>query len=143
MQWSGPNIQLQLCHSNKNEKKLNYLVKPHERCQYGISFYMNGFLPEKSNLQHCQNIQNTILTVLSYFSRSLVVFFFTKIFQNVLYYKLSVGFRFLWFEVSIFIKKRFYFNQFQPSTSLLFAGLALLFAIGDLARYLKKEQSNM
>ena len=46
MQWSGPNIQLQLCQYNKNEKKLNYLVKPHERFPYGFSFVVMAFFGE-------------------------------------------------------------------------------------------------
>ena len=36
-------------------KKLNYLVKPHERFQFGFSFTVNDLLQKKSNLQHCQH----------------------------------------------------------------------------------------
>ena len=51
MEWSGPNIQDPLCQYNKNEKILNYLVTTHERFQFGISFLVNGFFWEISNLQ--------------------------------------------------------------------------------------------
>ena len=51
---------------NKNEKNLNYLVKPHERCRFGICFYMNVFFWEKSNLQHCQRSKSQFLTVLNF-----------------------------------------------------------------------------
>ena len=57
IQWCGSNIDFLLCQYNKNEKnKTNYLVTTHERFWFGTSFYINGFIREKSNLQHCQSI---------------------------------------------------------------------------------------
>ena len=39
----------------KIKKKLNYLVKPHERFPFGFSFIVNDLFPKKSHLQHCQH----------------------------------------------------------------------------------------
>ena len=60
------------------KKNLNYLVKPHERFPFGSFYSVNGLLPKKTNLQHCQLFQITsfdFLSCLSYSSRRLVVFF--------------------------------------------------------------------
>ena len=67
----------------KNFEKLNYLVKPHERCPFGTSFLMNGFFRKKSNLQHCQSSKLQFLTVSKYSSRSLVGFFSVKSFKQI------------------------------------------------------------
>ena len=133
MQWSGPNIQVPLCVCNKNEKKLNYLGKPHERFWFGTLFYVNGLFREKSNLQHRQHRQITILTVLRFSSRSLVVFL-TQIFQQVFCCKLSVGFRFLSFEVSVFIKKRFYFKIQQFCFGLFLPDTRFFLPIGAVSQ---------
>ena len=78
MQWHYSIFQFLLYQCNKNEKNLNYLVKPHERFPFGSFYSVNGLLPKKTNLQHCQLFQITAfdcLSCLSYSSRRLVVFF--------------------------------------------------------------------
>ena len=55
-------------------KKLNYLVKPHERFLFGFSFTVNDLFPKKSNLQHCQIFQITIFDFWTNSLRSMVTF---------------------------------------------------------------------
>ena len=62
------------------KKKLNYLVKPHERFPFGFLFLVNGFFRKKSNFQHCQKL----LFQIHDFSCNLACFILESLHQNVL-----------------------------------------------------------
>ena len=91
MQWSGPNIQLQSCQYNKNEKKLNYLVKPHERFPYGSLFVVMTFFGENPI---CNTVDENVQRILGFLDILIVLFqiLITKHSQNVILQDLSVGF---------------------------------------------------
>ena len=128
MQWSGPNIQVPFCVCNKNEKKLKYPVKPHERFSFGFSFCVNDFFPKKSNLQHCQTSKLIFSTVFKLFLKKLVGFFFPKTFKTI-YIKFCLKGFCLWL-VCIYSKKkeRFDLNFGQHAfLSVLLLLAALLF----------------
>ena len=93
IQWCGSNIDFLLCQYNKNEKKkTNYLVTTHERFWFGTSFYINGFIREKSNLQNCQSI----------FSRA---FFLTDRSSLIFSFKNMAFLMFSWFFTKNFSPK--------------------------------------
>ena len=120
MQWSGPNIQLQSCQYNKNEKKLKYLVKPHERFQYGFLFVVMTFFGKNPI---CNTVNECFLRILDLLDL-LIVFYqilITTDFQNVVLQVLSVGI--LW---------RTYFRQENHMISSF--NLSLLFVVVDYSR---------
>ena len=88
MQWSGPNIQLQSCHYNKNGKKLNYLVKPHESVPYDFLFVVMAFFGKNPI---CKTVEVSFL-------KELLCLMFTLFFTKNLY---SKKFYMLFFKYSL------------------------------------------
>ena len=142
MQWSGPNIQLQSCQCNKNEKKLNYLVKPHERFPYGFLFIVMAFFGKNPI---CNTVEASFFKHMAFFMFSLL---FTKksFHQKVLkrfFQVLSVGLCEKHSFSIIFHQKRgLYFNFW------LFAWFCLCwpcasFCQSALWRYISKENNSI
>ena len=140
MQWSGPNIQLQSCQYNKNEK-----TKLPGKTSWKIPIWLficsGDLFQEKSNLQHCRSIFSKKHSF-SWCSACLSLKILNQNVLNVFLQIFSVRFLHL---TRVCTKKteRFDFNFWQhASLRFVFPGHTRFFLpIGDLAPYSKENKA--
>ena len=126
----------------KMKKKLNYLVKPHERCQFGIFLCQCLFL-EKIRFATLSNIPNYSFSLSKLFPKSLVVLFFTKAFKTNVFQVLSVDLDFFHWK-NVYSPKNDFISTFNSFVLACFCRPGASFCWLAIWRLTpKKEVNNM